>query len=92
MALLLSQPVPAPSSANLAATLKRMYEIFEMEQNLFSAKLCCSFFCPPLRDHARFLAAALVCIAVLYGVDALFFDGQYGQGIERTISDIHQHW
>ena len=40
----------------------------------------------------RFLGAALVCIAVLYGVDAFFFDGQYGQGIESAISDIYQHW
>jgi hypothetical protein len=40
----------------------------------------------------RFLDAALVCIAVLYGVDAYFFGGRYGQGIENTISDIRQRW
>ncbi len=31
---------------------------------------------------------ALVCIAVLYGVDAQFFAGQYTDGIERALSDI----
>jgi len=40
----------------------------------------------------RFLGAALVCIAVLYGVDALFFDGQYGQSIDSAISDIYRNW
>ena len=40
----------------------------------------------------RFLGAALVCVAVLCGVDAFFFDGQYGQGLDRAISDIYRHW
>ena len=40
----------------------------------------------------RFLGAALVCIAVLYGVDAHFFHGQYEDGIEHLLSDISQHW
>jgi hypothetical protein len=40
----------------------------------------------------RFLGAALVCVAVLYGVDAFFFARQYGQGIDRTISDIYRRW
>jgi hypothetical protein len=38
------------------------------------------------------LGAALVCIAVLYGVDAYFFDGQYRHGMDRAISDIYRHW
>jgi hypothetical protein len=40
----------------------------------------------------RFFGAALVCIAVLYGVDAYFYNGQYLAGLERAISDIYQHW
>ena len=40
----------------------------------------------------RPLRAALVCIAVLYGVDAFFFDGWDGHGIDRAISDIYRHW
>ena len=40
----------------------------------------------------RVFGAALVCIAVLYGVDAFFFDGRYGDGIDRVISNIHQRW
>ena len=34
------------------------------------------------------LGAALVCIAVLYGIDAFFFDGRYGHGMDHAISDI----
>ena len=40
----------------------------------------------------RFLGAALVCIAVLYGFDAYFYDGQYFAILERSISDIYQRW
>ena len=40
----------------------------------------------------RFLGAALVYIAVLYGVDAHFYDGQYKDGIEHLLSDILWHW
>jgi hypothetical protein len=40
----------------------------------------------------RFLGAALVCIAVLYGCDAYFYDGRYFAGLQREISDIYQHW
>ena len=40
----------------------------------------------------RFLGAALVCIAVLYGVDAHFFDGRYKDGIVQAMSDIIRHW
>ena len=40
----------------------------------------------------RFFGAALVCIAVLYGVDAFFFAGGYGDGMDRVILSIYQHW
>jgi hypothetical protein len=39
----------------------------------------------------RFLGAAPVCIAIFKGVDALFFDDQYGDGIDRTLWDIYRH-
>jgi hypothetical protein len=35
---------------------------------------------------------ALVCIAVLYGVDALMFDGRYLAAINSVISEIYAHW
>jgi hypothetical protein len=34
----------------------------------------------------RFLGAALVCVAVLC---AFFFDGRYGHGIDRAVTDIY---
>jgi hypothetical protein len=40
----------------------------------------------------RFFGAALVCIAVLYGVDAQFFASQYKDGIVHVLSDILKHW
>lgn len=40
----------------------------------------------------RFLGAALVCIAVLYGLDAYFYGGQYFGTLERVISDIYERW
>jgi hypothetical protein len=40
----------------------------------------------------RFFGAALVCIAVLYGVDAHFYDGRYKGGVEHLLSDILRHW
>jgi len=40
----------------------------------------------------RFFGAALVCIAVLYGLDAQFFAGQYKDGVEHALSDIWRHW
>jgi hypothetical protein len=40
----------------------------------------------------RLLGAALVCIAVLYGLDAYFYDGRYVASLEREISDIFRHW
>jgi len=38
------------------------------------------------------LGATLVCIAVLYGVDALVFDGRYAAGASRVISEVYTHW
>ena len=38
------------------------------------------------------LGAVLVCIAVLYGIDAFFFDGRYGHGMDHAISDIYRRW
>jgi hypothetical protein len=40
----------------------------------------------------RFLGAALVCIAVLYGFDAYFYNGQYLASLESAFSDISRHW
>jgi hypothetical protein len=40
----------------------------------------------------RTFGAALVCIAVLYGLDAYFYNGQYFAGVEHGISDIYRHW
>jgi hypothetical protein len=40
----------------------------------------------------RILGAALVCIAVLYGMDAYFAGGRYFASLQREIADIHQHW
>jgi hypothetical protein len=40
----------------------------------------------------RFFGAALVCIAVLYGVDAHFYDGRYKGSVENLLSDILRHW
>jgi hypothetical protein len=50
--------------------------------------------CSPLRLGAdmRFLGAALVCIAALYGMDAYFSNGRYFASLQREIADIHQHW
>jgi hypothetical protein len=49
---------------------------------------------PPFDWEAdmRFLGAALVCIAILYGLDAYFYNGLYLASLQREIADIHQHW
>jgi hypothetical protein len=39
----------------------------------------------------RLLGAALVCLAVLYGVDAFWFNGVYFIAINSMISQIVQH-
>ncbi len=38
------------------------------------------------------LTAARVCIAVLYGVDALVFNGGYFATLNRVIFQIYIHW
>jgi hypothetical protein len=38
------------------------------------------------------LGAAAVCIAMLYGLDALCFDGRYFADLERTLYDVYVHW
>jgi hypothetical protein len=45
-----------------------------------------------LRLGVRLIGAALVCIAILYGVDALLFDGCYVQGVDRAMTAIYRHW
>jgi hypothetical protein len=35
---------------------------------------------------------ALVCIAVLYGVDALWFDGSYYAAVSHVLSNLYSHW
>jgi hypothetical protein len=40
----------------------------------------------------RFLGAALVCIAVLYGVDAFWFNGLYFTLAGRMMSQIVGHF
>jgi hypothetical protein len=39
----------------------------------------------------RFLGAALVCIAVLYGVDAYWFNGVYFAALTSMMSQIVGH-
>jgi hypothetical protein len=36
--------------------------------------------------------SALVCIAVLYGVDAFLFDGRYVAALGSVIVEIYTHW
>jgi hypothetical protein len=40
----------------------------------------------------RSLAVVLIFVAVLYAVDAHFFDGRYASGVEQMTSDILHHW
>ncbi|HTP91790.1 MAG TPA: hypothetical protein VMJ52_08655 [Xanthobacteraceae bacterium] len=40
----------------------------------------------------RPLIAAVVCIAVLYGIDATWFHGFYYDAIVRLISTIYRQW
>jgi hypothetical protein len=40
----------------------------------------------------RFLGAAFVCIAVLYGLDAYFYNGRYLANLQQEIAQIYQHW
>lgn len=38
------------------------------------------------------LDTAIVCMAVLYGVDALWFDGSYFAIVKHVMSDLYFHW
>jgi hypothetical protein len=38
------------------------------------------------------LDVALVCVAVLYGIDALMFDGRYMAIVSSVISETYAHW
>ena len=40
----------------------------------------------------RNLLAAVVCLAILYGVDAFWFNGQYYHDLIRMLSDIYRHF
>ncbi len=40
----------------------------------------------------RLLVTALVCIAVLYGIDAYWFNGLYFAAVESLASQIFAHW
>ena len=40
----------------------------------------------------RSLGAALICIAVLYGFDAYFYNGRYFASLQKEITEIYQHW
>jgi hypothetical protein len=79
---------------NSAAILKRMHRTLGRDFKIDSGKLtrACRFSPANWEGKMRFFGAALVCIAVLCGVDAFFFDGRYGDGIDRIISTIYQHW
>ena len=35
--------------------------------------------------------STVICIAVLYGVDALYFNGMYSNSLSRAVLDIFQH-
>jgi hypothetical protein len=76
------------------AVLKRMHRIFGRDWNLVSVKLTCADRFSPAHweGKMKFFGAALVCLAVLYGVDAFFFDGRYGHGLDSAISDIQRRW
>jgi hypothetical protein len=80
--------------ANSAAVLKRMHRIFGRDWNLVSVKLTCADRFSPAHweGKMKFFGAALVYLAVLYGVDAFFFDGQYGHSLDSAISDIQRRW
>jgi hypothetical protein len=81
-------------STHSVAILKRMHRTFGRDSKIDSGRLTCAyrFFPADWEGKMRFFGAAFVCIAVLYGVDAFFFDGRYGDGMDRVISSIYLHW
>ena len=40
----------------------------------------------------RSLGAAVVCIAVLCGIDAYFYNGWYLASLQHEIAEIYQRW
>ncbi len=36
--------------------------------------------------------AAAVCIAILYGVDDLYYNGMYSKALSQTMSEIFSHF
>ena len=38
------------------------------------------------------LGAMTICIAVLYGVDAAWFDGWYFGMVDHMLNDFYRHW
>jgi hypothetical protein len=38
------------------------------------------------------IGAAVVCFVMLYGLDAVCFDGRYFAAIEHVLHDIYAHW
>jgi hypothetical protein len=40
----------------------------------------------------RILGAALVCAAILYGIDTFMFDGRYFTASARLTSEIYRHF
>jgi hypothetical protein len=81
-------------STNSVAILNRIHRIFGRDLKIDSRRLTCAYRFSPAdwEEKMRFFGAALVCIAVLYGVDAFFFAGGYGDGMDRVILSIYQHW
>jgi hypothetical protein len=45
-----------------------------------------------LGGDMKFLSAALICVAVLYEMDAYLSDGRYFASLQREIAEIYQHW
>ena len=43
-------------------------------------------------DMKNVVIGAIVCIAVLYGVDALYFNGKYANALSQTTSEIILHF
>jgi hypothetical protein len=40
----------------------------------------------------REITAAIVCIAVLYGVDAFWFDGRYFAAASLALRQVYVYW
>jgi hypothetical protein len=40
----------------------------------------------------RYLGAAFVCLAILYGVDVVRFNGRYFDASESMLLDVYRYW